>query len=557
MKPFYALIFLALVCGFSTELKAQGKKKNVIEQGDDIRKLFMARQSFLAGDFVKALNLYKEVLVNKPGDAEVNYRIGEVYYAMELYDDAIEFLDKAKGINPACNPELEFTLARVHHLLGNIDKALESYNLFKTQLNNETKAKEYNLDHFIKQCNIAKDLMGKPVDVTITNAGDNVNSSYEDKGPSVTADGKTLVFNSRRPQGKDGQKTDKEGDFKFFEDIYMSKWDETQKKWTEAELLKGSVNTEGHDAVLSISPDGKVIFIYKNNETDAVGGDIFISKVQQSGKWGSPKPIGKPVNTTYAEFGACISSDGNTLLFVSESPKFGDQKGLGHGDIWMSKKISKTEWGIPTNLGAVVNTEFDEGGIFLHPDGKTLFFSSEGHDGMGSYDIFMTRLENGTWSKPVNLGYPINTTRKDVSFILSTDNNMAFFASDRPGGMGERDIWSVDMSRYDITGARKDKEWVPGLSILKGTVIVTESGKGTDAVVVIKDKETGNVVGQTNSSEDGEYFITLTGEKKYIIEVDKQGFDKVSEEFFLPADKKGTFTMVKHLLLNKPKKKPN
>jgi hypothetical protein len=548
-------LFLLIAAAHTVSAQKKDGDQNVIGETEDQVKMFNAKQAYFKGDYVKAINLYKEVLKNKPNDANVLFHVGEVYFAMEAYEDAQEYFDKAYGIDPNGATELLFYMGRVHHLMGDVDKAKGEYEQFRQKLNSESKSKEYELDFLIQQCATAKELMSKPVNVTVTNAGDMINSSYDDKAPSMTADSKTLVFTSRRPQGKSGQNVDKEGDFKYFDDIYLSTWDETKQTWVEADAIKGSVNTEEHDACTSISPDGKQIFIYRNNNTDARGGEIFVSKVQQSGKWGAPKNIGKPISTSYVELGACISSDGKRLFFVSERKKGGksDQKGYGQSDIWMSTKINKTEWGPPVNLGPDVNTPMDEGGIFLHPDGKTLFFSSDGHNTMGGYDIFMTRFENGKWSKPVNLGYPINSTRNDKCFVLSTDNRWGYFDSNRSGGTGERDIYKVDMSNYPLMGG-DEKDTGPKVSILKGTIIITETGQGTETEVVVKDKETGQEVARTTSSPEGEYFFTLTGDKKYIIEVEMKGYTKVSEEFNLPSDKKGTFTMVKHLLLNKEKK---
>lgn len=549
------LLAFLLLSTCTSHLFAQKKEgdPNMIGQTEDKVKMISAQQLYFKGDYVKSLNLYKEVLKDMPNDANVLFHVGQVYFAMEQYDDAQESLEKAYGIDPKGNADLTYYLAMTHHVQGNVDKALEEYQLCKTGLS-EGKAKEYEIDFKINQCNTAKELIGHPVEVTVTNAGDMINSSYDDKAPSITADGKTLVFTSRRPQGKSGQNVDKEGDYKYFDDIYTATWDAAKDNWVEADLIKGAVNTEDHDACTSISPDGKQIFIYRNNNSDARGGEIFVSKVQQSGKWGVPKNIGKPISSSYVELGACISSDGQRLFFVSERPKAGpDQKGFGQGDIWMCTKINKTEWGPPVNLGADVNTAMDEGGIFLHPDGKTLFFSSDGHNTMGGYDVFMTRFENGKWSKPVNLGYPINSVRDDKCFILSTDNKTGYFDSNRPNGTGERDIYKVDMSKYHIMGD-ENQDTGPKVSILKGTVIISETGQGTEAEVIIRDKETGNEVAKTSSTPEGEYFFTLPSDKKYIIEVTMKGYVKVSEEFLLPSDKKGTYTMVKHLLLNKEKK---
>ena len=549
-----SILSIVLLFVLAPAFSQKKNKDNVIGKTEDEIKMISAQQSYFAGDYVKALNLYKEVLKDKPNDAGILFHIGQVYYDMQQFEDAQENLEKAETIDPKANSELIYYLGMTHQAMGNVDKAKEEYEEFKKDLNNDSKGnKNYEIDFKIEQCNTAKDLMAHPVDVTVANEGDAINSSYDDKGPSITADGKTLYFTSRRPQGKSGQDVDKEGDRKYFDDIYTAKWDDSKNAWGEAELVKGTVNTEYHDACLSISPDGKQIFIYRNDPGEGHGGEIFVSKVQQSGKWSAPKNIGKPINSSYVEIGACISSDGQRLFFCSERPGSGDQKGYGQSDIWMSTRISKKEWGPPVNLGPDINTPMDEGGIFLDPDGKTLFFSSDGHNTMGGYDIFMTRYENGKWSKPVNLGYPINSVRDDKSFVLTTDNQWGYFDSNRPGGTGERDIYKVDMSRYHIMGDDK-KDNGPKVAILKGTVIISESGQGTEAEVVIKDKETGAEVAKTTSSPEGEYFFTLPADKKYIIEVEMKGYTKVSEEFLLASDKKGTATLVKHLLLNKEKK---
>lgn len=556
MRNFKIVILtLGLVAsGFNYEMSAQKKKGNVVEQGEDQVKLFSARQCYLRGDFLKALNLYKEVLKNKADDAEVNFRVGECLVAMSSFEEALEYLEKSKSINPKANTEMNYNLGRTYQSLDKLDKAIEAFTAFKTE--NEGRAKDLEVDALINQCKTAQEMLSKPVDVTIKNAGDAINSSYDDKGPYITADGKTMVYTSRRPVGgKKKDKIDKEGDFGYFEDIYMAKWDDTKGDWSESELVKGSLNTEGHDACTSISPDGKMIYVYRNIEGETKSGDIFSSKVMTSGKWGAPKPLGKPFNTSYYEDQGCVSSDGKTMFFVSERPKDGEQKGYGQSDIWMVKKISKSEWGLPVNLGPDVNTPNDENGLFLHPDGKTLFFCSNGHSSMGSYDIFMTVFENGKWSKPKNLGYPINSTRMETKFVLSTDGNTAYIASNRPGGQGERDIYVVDMSRYDVMGVRADKNRGPLLSILKGTIF-NDAGQGAEnAKVVVTDKASGTMVGETTSGDDGSYFFTLPGNKTYIIEVTKDGLETKKEEFLLKEGTKETYTEVKHVILNKPKKK--
>ncbi|HVA97307.1 MAG TPA: flagellar motor protein MotB, partial [Bacteroidia bacterium] len=243
---------------------------------------------------------------------------------------------------------------------------------------------------------------------------------------------------------------------------------------------------------------------------------------------------------------ACLSPDGKELYFVSERPG-----GYGRGDIYVSKRISSHEWGKPVNLGPTINTAEDEGGVFMAPDGKTLFFSSEGHNSMGSYDIFKSVLVNGKWTTPVNLGYPINTIYNDVSFVIASDGKTGYFASDRKGGLGGKDLYQVDLSNYpvlddDMNNGPKST----GLSILKGSIFDAKKGTALEADIVISDT-TGTKVASTSSGTEGSYFITLKGDKKYQLEVKKSGYETFTETITLPTSPKGTYSMDKDILLKK------
>ncbi|MGZ3885722.1 MAG: carboxypeptidase regulatory-like domain-containing protein [Bacteroidia bacterium] len=225
--------------------------------------------------------------------------------------------------------------------------------------------------------------------------------------------------------------------------------------------------------------------------------------------------------------------------------------GLGHSDIWMIKRISKQEWGKPENLGAEVNSEYDEVGMFLAPDGKTLFFASNGKGSMGSYDIFKTVLENGKWTKPVNIGYPINSERSDGPFVLSANAATGYFASNRAGGLGESDIYKVDLLDYAVLEKDGKKVENNGLSIMKGTVRDGYEGYGLpDAELDFADAA-GQKVASTSSNENGEYFITLKGGVKYTVTIKKKGFKDLSESFDLKLGTRDAYVMDKEFLLKK------
>lgn len=539
MKKSFIFIFLTTIFSISVA--------NVnLDAGDQV-KMVMAKQKIYAGQYIAALNIYKEILKKNPDDATVLHYIGFCQFQLKKYAEAEESLKKAISYNKDVVPASYLILGQIHLAEGKIDEATNEFNTYKSKANTK-EAQTEDVDVYIEQCKNAKALMANPLDVKIENVGSAINSKFDEQTPCISADGRKLVFNTRRPETTDSP-MDVEGDGKYFQDIYISNWDTINKKWLPAESVPGSVNTDAHDACTSISPDGKQIFIYKNDLKDheAVGGDVFVSKVVNN-KWKTPESLGKPINTTFWEGGACISADGKTLFFTSER-----KGGYGHSDIWMVKRINRSTWGKPENLGADINSEYDEVGVFLAPDGKTLFFCSNGKGSMGSYDIFKTTFENGKWSKPSNLGYPINTVKKDGPFTVSADGQIGYFASDRSGGIGESDIYQVDLSNIGIfekDGKKKDNN---GLSILKGTVRDGFEGSGVAGFDVMILDETGKTVASTVTNENGEYFLTLKGNVSYTVKLSKKGYKTHEEKVDLKLGDKETYILEKQFLLNKDK----
>lgn len=503
-----------------------------------------ARHLFLNGDTKGALEIYHEVHKSNSQNAALNTRIGECYLVLKNYSKAKEYLEKAYLINPLDPRETAFYLGQALHRLGEFDRAIQLFDEYIKD-NNTKKEEVKDAIFFKQQVATAKELMSKPKDVTISNMGELINSQYDEYGPSISADGKTLIFTSRRPNNKGGAVDINDG--KFYEDIYIAEWDDEKNSFGEAKPIQGRINAEYHDACLSISPDGKFIFVYKNIPGQTKSGDIYMSKLSGTGKWGAPEPLPKQINSSYFESSASLSADGNWLYFVSER-----RGGIGNGDIYRSKRISKTEWGEAENLGPIINTEEDEISVFIHPDGKTLFFSSKGHNTMGGYDIFKSVYENGQWSKPENIGYPINTLEDDLHFVLSSDNQTAYYSAVSPNGYGERDILKIDMSRYAILEKDGKPKLSNGLSILKGSIVDTDAGQAIEAELKILDAN-GVEVASTASGIDGEYFITLPGGKEYTIELKFKNFD-AKEKIFLPLDEKHTYTMVKHFLVDRKNK---
>ena len=547
MKKTLLLICVGLIASASFAFKIGDDELSIKNKA----KAELAKQKMYGGQYKAALAMFNEILLESGSNAPVLYYSADCNYKLGELDRAQELLEKAKATS---KPTVEtfLLLGKIYQTTGKTDKALEEFNAFKTKATPK-ELKDSDVDVYISQCNNAKALMASPVNVKVENLGQTVNSKQDDRGPSITADGKKIFFNSRRPQETDSP-VDVEGDGKFFENVYFTTWDSVKQAWTDADEVPGQINQPGtHSACKGISPDGKQIFIYKNDlkSPEARGGDIFVSKVMNN-KWKTPTPFGKPISTTYWEGGACISPDGKTLFFLSECPKFGKEKGHGGSDIWMIQKISKTEWGQPVNLGPEINTQYQEVGIFLAPDGKTLFFCSNGPNSMGDYDVFRTVNESGKWSKPENLGYPINTIKSDGPLSLSANTQYAYFSSDRPGGFGENDIYRIDLQDYAILEKDFKKHAANGLSIIAGMVREGTSGTALDGAELSFYGENGEKVSSVTTSETGEYLITLKGGVTYNVKITKSGYKETSEKVALPLNKSGeAYKLEKQFTLNK------
>lgn len=540
---------------------------NVFKKGTDEYKMFMARQDYYGGDYRSALNKYKEVMKNRPNDAEVHFFVGQCYYMMKTVNDALFEFEQAKSLNPNAHPELSLFLGMAYHSRGTIDKALDEFIAFrKTIFDNPKKIQESEVDIFISQCNVAKTLMAKPVNAKLIHLLD-INSQFDDKGPVLLNGDKVMLFTSRRP-ADDKSKVDIEGDYGFYDDVYESYWSDEKKTWLSAEPIRGPINTAGYDAVTSVSADGTMLFLYRNDPVEARGGEIFLSTKSTSGKWKTPEIFLKPVNTSYYEDAGCISPDGNTLYFVSERPG-----GLGRGDVWTSKKNIDGTWSEPVNIGAPVNTPFDENGLYLCPDGKTLFLCSNGPGSMGSYDIFRTTLDtngkfatanssSGEWTTPVNIGYPINSVSIESKLALTADRKTAYISTVRDTGLGERDIFMVDISNYDIlhspplinmdsVSRKNESVFIASkkTAYLKGKIMSSDYTP-LSAEIKILHKTTGEQLASVRSDNQGFYSVEVSSNTLLIFEVAAEGFQKFSEEISpLPEGK----TASKNIILNKAK----
>jgi len=503
--------------------------------------LLRAKNLMKVGDFGNAWKMLNGFQKSDTSTAELYYLGGTCLFQLKLYPDAISQFERSIRLSPNEDIRKYYLLGRVYHAGAEPEKAILAYEKFLS-FNTGDKEDLADAKEYLAQSRRAIEWMQNPLDVSIRNMGDSINSEYPEYNPSLTADGNTLIFTSRRPETTG--KTQDPNDGLFMEDIYISHKNPHTGKWSEAVPVEGALNTPAHDANLCLSPDGSQIFVYVNKGNSG-SGEIYVSKKNKNGKWSAAKKVEGGVNSSYFESSACISPDGKQLYFVSEREK----KAYGMADIYVSQKISKTEWGEPVNLGPVINDEYDQIGVFIHPDGKTIYFASDNPKGMGGFDIYKSSFADGSWSQPENLKYPINTTGDDRFIHLSVDGKTAWISSDRPGGKGMIDIWEIDISRLSKQDASGNILPDAGLmAILSGQITDAQENALADIEIQITDPQS-QKKHILNSDENGEYFIMLTGNRNYQVNINSKGYKPLQFEIFIQAKESETFNNQKMIVL--------
>lgn len=325
-----------------------------------------------------------------------------------------------------------------------------------------------------------------------------INSSFDDYAPVITANGQEMFFTSRKPFTE----KDKLKNVSSTENIYKSTYDPDTDSWSVAEALPAVINIPGKNNSLSaLSKDGGWILVYQDSKGN---GDIYESSWKGS-SWTELKPLATTINSTSHETSATISPDEKTVYFISERPG-----GSGKKDIWQTTKYANGTWSPPRNLGKLVNSAEDEEAVYIHPDGKTLFFSSKGHNSIGGYDVYKTVYENDEWSKPVSLGEPVNTSGDDLFFVMTANRKKGFYATNR--GSGDKNIYEVNFI------AKGDK--VTKMNTVKGTIKNKKTTDPMEAKIEIIDNEKNEVIGTYESdSETGKYLFTLPAGKSYGISI--------------------------------------
>lgn len=460
-----------------------------------------------------ALEHYLKANAFNPENALLNYKIGVCYLNSIQKDKAFAFLQKAFSLNKSVADDIHFQLGLALQNSLRFDEAIEEFIIHKNVNKNENLKVEIenNVNKRIEECKNGFILANTVVKGKIVNLN-LVNSQFPDYCPLISADEKLMIFTSRRANTTGGQRD--ENDLNYFEDVYYSK--NTDAGWSTPENIGMPINTQNHEATVGLSPDGQELYIYKGDN----GGDIYTCKLKGD-KWSDLHALPKPINSEFKESSATISSDGNTIYFVSDRDKNSGR------DIYRSTKDSKGKWDNVEKLSNVINTQFDEEGVFIHPDNKTLYFSSKGHKTMGGYDIFYSVLQtDGTWSDPINIGYPINTPDDDIYFTMSASGMHGYFSSVRSEGMGDKDIYLIDYTEVESPMG------IATVTIVMGVIKDAYTGSAIEAEIEITDNSKNELVAIfTSNSATGEYLISLPSGKNYGISVKAKGYLFHSENF--------------------------
>ena len=475
-------------------------------------------------DYQSGLDLLEKALKKDPKFWEAHLLSAEYDELMGNFKSALGHYESAISINPN-HSHTDATYFYASNLLFQMGKYEKTIDYLTRVVRNRAANPQFvqESNRLIACSEFAMESIQNPREFNPLNIGPGINTKDPEYFPTITVDGKTILFTRRiaEPRSKPHG---------FQEDFYISQYDERTKTWGQAVPLPKNINTLFNEGAPTIGPDGRsLIFVacsdmsgvnYGEGRVGKGSCDLFYTKKIGS-RWLNPVNIPGYINTSLWETQPSLSADGKTLYFIREVKNKGASD---NADIYKSTLLDDGSWSQPERLSDVINSPYAEESVLIHPDGKTLYFASKGHVGMGGTDLFVSRLdENGNWSEPVNLGYPINTSYNENSLMVSPEGDIAFFASNRKGGYGELDIYYFELPE-DLRPTRT--------LYFEGTVYDANTNIPLGGKFELIDLQTGKVVITAFADvETGEFTVSLPVNREYALKITHDGYAYYSANF--------------------------
>ena len=480
--------------------------------------------STMLPDYASGIALAEKALEKDSNFVEAHLLAGDFADYSNNLEKAIYHFKKAIQLNPFHSPS-----GSTHYLLGNMlyetGEYQDAINTLKTFVSNKNANPEYVKDanHVIASAEFALNALKNPYKFNPINLGPGINTADPEYFPTLTVDGQTMLF-TRLVTDERVQNPNKKQ-----EDFFVSNLSENHV-WEKAFPMPQSINTVQNEGAPTISADGRsLIFVacamndageYGENRQGKGSCDLFITK-RLGNRWSNPENLPGFVNTNKWESQPSLSADGKTLYFIRGLK---NSKQQNDADIFVSTLLEDGRWGVPTRLSNTINTDQTEESVLIHPDGKTLYFSSRGHKGLGGLDIFVARLdENGNWGTPENMGYPINTRFDENSLMVDANGELAFFASNRTGGFGDLDIYYFELP----------EKFKPIRTLyFDGLVFDKSTNKPLPGKFSLIDLKTGKEVTRAEADQmTGKFTVSLPINGDYALNVSYPGYNFYSANF--------------------------
>jgi outer membrane protein OmpA-like peptidoglycan-associated protein/tetratricopeptide (TPR) repeat protein len=458
-----------------------------------------ARELGNKNDYKTAVKAYEKALKVAPNFIDAQLFLADAYYALEDFDNAEKWFESVLEIDKTYNTRVIYVLGALEYRMDKFEEAIVHLEDFLT-FPSKSKKLTAKAGKLLENCRFAAVAVKNPLPFTPKNLGA-INTEEAEYLPCFTADGEFMLYTSRYV----GQ-----------EDFFQSQ--KINGEWIKGINMGAPINTMDNEGAQTISADGTfLVYTVCNRNGDFGSCDLYFSELL-NGKWTEPYNIDAPINTRGWESQPSLSADGRTLYFTSNRGN-----GKGKKDLWVTYRLRNGKWMEPQNLGDQINTNGNEESPFIHADGQTLYFRSDMHVGMGRTDLFMsTRQPDGSWSKPKNLGYPINTKADEGSLVVSLDGKTGYFASDREDSKGATDIYSFEMPE-----AIRPK----AVTYFKAKVIDAKTRLDLQAKVELIQLSTGLTYTESMTSKNGEFLICLPAGDDYALNVSRKGYVFYSENF--------------------------